>query len=213
LFLSIATQSANANDRSSFYAGLRLVGSVADLDDVSATGFSGPLQDNHSDDLVAGGGGVFGYRWGRWPIRTEVEIIHRVRFDWDFRDTGTPAVGYENNVDSTNLLFNLLFEYRNMSDFTPFIGGTLGWAHNNSSVDRSNVGTNITTSQSNAEDNLAWGIMLGLDWAFASNWGAEIAYRFLNLGPVSTGVFPTGEEVSAENYIVHDVMISAMYNW
>lgn len=214
LMMAVAFSSmSRAQDRAGFYAGLRLIGSVADIDDVSVSGFSGPLMENHSSDLVAAGGGVFGYRWDRLPIRTEVEISHRVRFDWDYRDTGTPAIGYENNVDSTDILFNLLFEYRNMSAFTPFLGGTLGWAHNHSSVDRTNVGTGVTTSQSNSENNLAWGIMLGLDWAFAANWNAELAYRFVNLGSVSTGVFPTGEEISAESYVAHDVIVTAMYNW
>lgn len=205
--------SAWAADRGGFYAGLRLVGSVADLDGVEAKGFNGSYVEQHGSDLVGGGGGVLGYRWRGLPFRTEVEIAHRVRFDWDFRDSGPPEVGYSNNLDSTNVLFNLLFEYRNMSQFTPFLGATLGWARNHSSVERTNLSTSTTTELSTTQNNIAWGVMLGCDWAFAQKWSAEFAYRYINLGKASTGVFPTGDSVQADDYVAHDLLLSLMYKW
>jgi opacity protein-like surface antigen len=183
------------------------------MKDVEGVGFNGPLVDNQSSDLVGGGGGVVGYRWGRLPIRTEMELAYRVRFDWNTRDAGSPVTGYQNNLDSTNLLFNVLFEYRNMSSFTPFFGGTLGWARNHSSVERNVVGTSNFVSQDYSENNLAWGVMLGLDWDFAQHWSAEFAYRYIDLGPASTGSFAAGDEVKADSYVSHDILISGMYKW
>jgi opacity protein-like surface antigen len=213
LVLSIVTP-ATAADRDGFYAGLRLIGSVADLDGIETTGFTGSYLERHGDDLVAGGGGVVGYRWGWLPLRTEVEVAHRVRFDWDFRDGGGATdVGYNNNLDSTNVLFNALFEYRNMSSFTPFFGGTLGWARNHSDVARKNIGTGATADLSTAVNNVAWGVMLGVDWAFAQHWNVEAAYRYINLGEVSTGSFSTGDKITADDYTSHDVLLSAMYRW
>jgi len=55
--------------------------------------------------------------------------------------------------------------------------------------------------------------MLGLDWTITGNWRAEIAYRYVNLGPVSTGRFTTGDEVTADDYVAHDLVLSAMYGW
>jgi opacity protein-like surface antigen len=213
LFALTFVTPASAGDRSGFYAGLRLLGSVADLKNIDTEGLSGSYTERHGDDLVAGGGGVVGYRWGRLPFRTEMEVTHRVRFDWNFRDNGTPNIGYNNNLDSTNVLFNLLFEYRNMSNFTPFLGATIGWARNHSDVERTNVGTSVTTEQSNVENNIAWGVMLGLEWAFAQRWGAEFAYRYINLGEVGTGVFPTGDSVTVDDYLSHDLLLSVMYKW
>lgn len=213
LFVLMMVSPAVAADRGGFYAGLRLVGSVADLKDVEGVGFSGPLVINQDSDIVGGGGGVVGYRWGWLPLRTEMEVGYRVRFDWNTRDDGSPAVGYQDNLDSTNVLFNMLFEYRNKSDFTPFFGGTLGWARNHSSVDRTNLATSATESQDYTENNLAWGVMLGLDWAFARTWSAEFAYRYIDLGPASTGAFSGGDEVKSDAYVSHDIMLSAMYNW
>ena len=209
----LASPAVAADDRAGFYAGLRLVGSVADLQDVEGVGFTGPLVENQNSDITGGGGGVVGYRWGWLPVRTEMELAYRVRFDWNNRDAGSPAIGYQNNLDSTNLLFNVLFEYRNMSDFTPFFGGTFGWARNHSNVERTNLSTLASETQDNTENNLAWGVMLGLDWAFARTWSAELAYRYINLGPASTGTFSGGDEVKADAYVAHDIMLSGMYKW
>lgn len=213
MFATPAWADDRADDRAGFYAGLRLIGAVTDLQNVEATGFNGSYAERHGNDYVGGGGGVIGYRWGRLPFRTELEMVHRVRFDWDFRDDGTPAVGYNNNLDSTNLLVNILFEYRNKSSFTPFLGGTVGWARNHSVVERTNIGASATTEQSNTENNIAWGVMLGVDWAFAQKWSTEFAYRYINLGEASTGVFATGESVAADDYVSHDLLLSVMYKW
>lgn len=202
-----------AADRSGMYAGLRLLGSFVDLDDISLSGVQGPLVGEHSSDLVGGGGGFVGYRWDWLPLRTEMEVGYRVRMDWDFRSSSTPAIGYKNNVDSTTVLFNILAEYRNESAFTPFFGGTLGWVRNHSSADRTALISNTTTSQDSTVNDFAWGIMLGLDWAISANWRAEVAYRYLDLGSVSTGRFPTGDQVTADSYVAHDLVLSAAYCW
>ena len=204
---------AFAEDQSAFYAGLRLVGSAAEIDDVETSGFGGPFVDRHSSDLAGGVGGVLGYRWGALPVRTEMEVAHRFRFDWDFRDGTSPPVGYQNNVQSTNVLFNILLELRNRTDFTPFFGGTIGWARNRTEVERSVNGSGVSTSQTNSENNFAWGAMAGLEWAFARHWGIELAYRYINLGSVGTGLFPTGEKVTADDYTSHDVLLSGMFKW
>jgi hypothetical protein len=54
---------------------------------------------------------------------------------------------------------------------------------------------------------------LGLDWAISASWHAELAYRYLDLGSVNTGRFPTGDKVTADSYIAHDLILSAMYCW
>ena len=204
---------AQSADRVGPYAGLRLVGSVAKVTDASATGFNGSFITNSDSDIAGGGGGVFGYRWAAIPFRTEVEIAHRVRFDWGVRDGGPPTVGYENNLESTNVLFNVLFEHRNPTSFTPFIGGTVGWARNRSQVDRTVIGTGAVVSKSNTVNNVAWGVMLGVDWAFAANWSAEFAYRYIDLGEASSGRFAGGDGFDANTYSSHDILLSVLYAW
>ena len=89
---------ANAGDGEyGRYFGLRFIGSVAEVQDTEATNFGGNLQINNDEDLVAGNALVLGYRWKSLPIRTEIEVGVRYRFDYDLRDTGPPT-GYENNL-------------------------------------------------------------------------------------------------------------------
>jgi opacity protein-like surface antigen len=214
MFTSVAQSgAAQSADRTGPYVGLRLVGSVAKVTDENATGFNGNFISNSNSDLVGGGGGVFGYRWAGLPLRTEVEIAHRVRFDWGVRDSGPPVVGYENNLESTNVLFNVLYEHRNPSSFTPFVGGTIGWARNRSEVTRDVIGTSTRVRASNTENNVAWGVMLGVDWAFTANWSAEFAYRYIDLGEANSGLFAGGDGFDANTYSSHDILISVLYAW
>ncbi len=60
-------------------------------------------------------------------------------------------------------------------------------------------------------DNFAYGGVLGLDWGISENWSAEVAYRYINLGDVETGVIDTTDKISADDYVSHDVLFSIFY--
>lgn len=197
-----------------FYLGARAVGSVANMDSVSTSGFAGTSGAIGDSDEVAGLGAVFGYSWGAVPLRTEVEAGYRFRFDLDARDNVPGStVDYESNVSTTSILVNAAFEWRNGSDFTPFIGGTLGWARNSADTTRFNLGTSARQTKDNDVDNLAWGGMIGVDWDFADHWAAGAAYRYINLGEVDTGRFTGGDSVSSDDYVSHDVLLSFYYRF
>ena len=202
---------ADGND--GYYLGLRIIGSYAEVQDSTATGFGGNLVVNNDTDLTAGSGVVFGYRWKSLPIRSEVEIAYRFRFDHDLRDNGPPQVGYENNLATLSGLVNVAYEYRNKSDFTPYIGGSIGWAQNHSVVDRDNLATGAEEEFDNRKHNFAWGAMLGMTWRFARHWDADLGYRFINLGEVDTGAATVGGQITADDYIAHDVLITVNYRF
>lgn len=195
------------------YLGLRGVGSLSSLDDVSTSGFAGGTQTQNDSDSVAGLGGFVGYRWQDLPLRTEVEAAYRFRFDFDVRDQGAPVIDYEANVASITVLFNAILEWRNESDFTPFIGGTVGWARHDSETTRVNVPTQASVSQDTTKDNLAWGGLAGVEWEFAEHWSAGLAYRYINLGEVDAGSFSGGDSVSADDYTSHDLLLSFSYRF
>jgi opacity protein-like surface antigen len=209
----VAVPAVAAEDDAGYYAGLRIIGSIANLDDVRATGFTGSLDIRHDNDQTAGFGGYLGYRWSSLPVRTEVEVAYRVRFDFDNRDVGPPVIGFENNLATLTTLFNLLFEYRNKTNFTPYFGGTAGWSQNRSSTVRDDIGAGTRVEQENETNNFAWGAMLGISWRFTGNWEADLGYRFINLGEVDTGLFSTGDKVTADDYVAHDVMVSVHYRF
>ena len=185
-----------------FYVGLRANGSIVDADDISGQGFTGSIDAQNDSDTVAGIAAVVGYKWDYLPIRTEVEGGYRFRFDLDVQDQCAPVVDYEADL-----------EWRNESDFTPFIGGSIGYARNDADTDRVVVPTQATTSKSNATDNLAWGVMAGVDWEFIDHWSAGLAYRYIDLGEVETGTFSGGDGVSADDYTSHDLLLTFTYRF
>lgn len=196
-----------------YYLGLRLIGSYAEVQDSAASGFGGSLTVNNDTDLTAGSGVVLGYRWKSLPIRSEIEIAYRFRFDHDLRDNGPPSTGYENNLATLSGLVNVAYEYRNKSNFTPYIGTSIGWAQNHSVVDKDNLVTGSEEEFENRKHNFAWGAMLGIAWRFAKDWDADLGYRFINLGDVDTGRSGTGGQVTADDYVAHDVLVTVNYRF
>jgi len=195
------------------YIGIRGVGSLASFDDVNTSGFVGAKQIQNDDDSVAGIGGFVGYRWQDLPLRTEIEAGYRFRFDFDVRDQGAPAIDYEANVATLTVLFNAILEWRNESDFTPFIGGTIGWARHSSDTTRVVVPTQASVSEDTDKDNLAWGGLAGVEWGFTEHWSAGLAYRYINMGEVDAGSFSGGDSVSADDYTSHDLLLSVSYRF
>lgn len=205
---------ARAGDgNNGYYLGLRILGSYAEVQDSTASGFGGSLTVNNDTDLTAGAGVALGYRWKSLPIRTEVEIAYRFRFDHDLRDDGPPSIGYENNLATLSGLVNVAYEYRTKSDFTPYIGGSIGWAQNHSVVDKDNLVTGAEEEFENRKHNFAWGAMLGVTWRFARNWDADLGYRFITLGEVDTGRSGTGGQITADDYVAHDVLVTVNYRF
>ena len=197
------------------YFGIRAIGAAfAEMKNVKTTGFGGTTNVEHDKDEVAGPAVVAGWRFKNFPLRTELEAGYRVRFDFDVRDQVPGAVvDYEMNVATTQVLINAVYEWRNSSSFTPFFGGTVGWARNSADSKRGVLGSGIQVNKTQDQDNIAYGALAGVDWHFANNWSAEIAYRFINLGEVKTPTFSTGEQISADYYFSHDVLLSLFYRF
>ena len=163
ILLAASPQSASA-DQHGYYLGLRAIGAFSEITGVSGNNFSNVLDVRNDSDEVGAVGGFVGYRWTNAPLHSELELTYRTRFDFDTRDDGPLEndIGYEDNVATTALLFNLLYDFRNSSRFTPYVGGTLGWARNSSETERLDIKANTLTKKDNDSDNLAWGLMTGV---------------------------------------------------
>ncbi len=199
-------------DEPEFYLGLKGVGGFAEIEDISTTGVTA-LQINNDDDQVAGLSGVFGYRFGNIPLRTEAEIGYRFRFDFDARDNGPPIIGYENNLSTLSALLNIAWEIRHFGpDWVPYLGATIGWARNTSEIERNTFVNGITTTE-NDSDNLALGVNAGFLWNVADSVALEFGYRLINLGEVESGTLGGGETINAENYISNEAVFSVNYRF
>ncbi len=206
---------AQAGGKPGYYVAFRSIGAIASMDGAAGRGFANTLNLQNDSDQVAGLGAAIGYKWNNLPLHSEIEVTHRFRFDFDTRDDGPgdADTGYEANVDTTAVLFNLLYDFRLEGSFTPYFGGTLGWARNSADTERRVINTGVLTSKETSTDNLAWGGMAGVVWDFGERWGADFAYRYINLGEVDTGVFAGGDSVTADDYISHDLLISLLYRF
>ena len=213
LALAAALPAAAGGDDGSVYGGVRAIGSVAAFGGVDTVGFTGTTEVENDSDEVAGIAGVLGYSFGRFPLRVEVEVGYRFRFDFDVRDVAAQTIDYEMKVATTSALASAIIEWRNDTDFTPFAGVTAGWARNSTDTRRLNLATQVSTNTDEDTNDFAYGGVLGLDWSFSENWSAELAYRYLNLGAVETGAVDTSNSVSAEDYVSHDVLVSIFYRF
>lgn len=212
LGLVAATASAQAEEGRA-YIGLKAVGAfLSEVQDVKTTGMTA-FQVNNDSDEVAGVGGVLGYSFGDVPLRAELEVGHRFRFDFDARDNGPPTIGYENNLSTTTALVNLAWEIRHFGDdWVPYLGASVGWARNTSEVNRNNFTTGIVTTE-NSTDNLALGLTAGFTWYVSDSIGLDLGYRFINLGEVDSGRLAGGESFQAENYISNELTLSLNYRF
>ena len=213
--VSVDTTAEAQDQTNRAYLGIRAIGSIASLGDTTTRGFGGPTLVENDSDQVAGPAVVGGWIFKNFPLRMEIEGGNRYRFDYDVRDlAGGGTIDYEIDVRTWQLLLNTIFEWRNSSSFTPMIGATVGWARQHIDIQRTNLATQAQITPDNDTDNIAWGGLLGVNWAFAQNWSADLMYRYINLGDVESGVIPgTGERIEAEDYVSHDVLISVNYHF
>lgn len=211
---AIAQESSAHQTNTGPYVGIRAIGAVAFTDDVQTKNFTGtPLIEN-DEDGVAGPAIVAGYAFKPFPARVEVEAGYRVRFDLDVRDIAPGGtIDYENNLSTIQVLVNFVLQWRNSSAWTPFAGGTVGWARNRVDTQRTNLATQAQVNREENSDSLAYGLIAGIEWQFAQNWSAEAAYRFVDLGEIRTVNFAAGDQIESDDYITHDLLLTLNYQF
>ena len=201
-----------------FYGGVSIIGSYSSIQDPSITN-AGFLKVNNGKDSVFSLGFSFGYDWNKLlevPVRSEIEYHYRVRMDFDSRDTrsnGTP--GYENDLHSHVVLFNIYYDWKFNPRFALYGGGGLGAAKNTSAVDRVNLITGTKTSRSDQELAIAWNVGIGtlLKIQTLSNWIFDFRYRYIDLGKFSSGPHVGNETISVRKYFSHDFVMGAVYQF
>ncbi len=200
-----------------FYAAFRGMFMLTDVGDATISPQPGTFAETDSRPEMHGGGSVvLGYRWSETldlPLRTEVELIHRFRHDFDTTSTTpTTTIRYKNNLSTDQLMVNLLYDFELDSPWRPYVGGGVGVARHFSDVFRQDLtagGDGVHNG--NFDYNFAWSLQSGVMVRVAEDWAVEAGYRFNMLGDARSGVFPTGEQVTAENYMAHDFLLGIVY--
>lgn len=178
----------------------------------SVSGFDNHATKQSGAWTVGGGIGQY-YAWG---FRGDITVDHM----FDAKNEGDFAFG-STNVDfsSTVVLANLYYEFNRGGRFVPYIGGGIGWAHNETSSGTAVNGGVASSFGGRATDNFAAAAMAGVSWRL---WGGrtmyvssgmkdeptevntgnavylDFGYRFLYLGDAKTVAFDAGGATAAE---------------
>lgn len=185
-----------------------------------------------SDGAWTVGGGIGQYY--AWGFRGDITVDHMfdAKNETDF-DFGSSQLDF----NSTVVLANLYYEFNRGGRFVPYIGGGIGWAHNetNSGTVTTAAGTSSYGGQST--DNFAAAAMAGISWRL---WGGrtmyvsgstkdadsvevntghavylDFGYRFLYLGDAKTVAFDADGTTAAEKLkeiTAHQFRIGVRYD-
>ncbi len=185
------------------YLSLDAAGGLARVDDAEVVnGTPSPnLTENNEYDMAAGGGLALGFDWRYlFPgvtLRNEIEFFHLVRIDVDsrpvFRDT-LPALGVENNMSTTTIMFNTEYEFDLGTWYWPFVGFGVGYARNHSEPEWNNL---VPSNQEFIEedtdvDNVAFSAQFGLGFKITDRWWTDAGYRYIYVGEAAMQLTDAG---------------------
>lgn len=172
------------------------------------------LEIRHEDDQVAGNSFAVGYALEDLPLRVEVEAGVRYRFDLNYRakspTNANLVTGYGANLATLFAMFNGYYDFDLGSDWTPYLGGGIGWAHHWADSTRFNVFTDIEVKDDFYKDNLSWSLMGGVLYDWSPSWRIGLEARYVDLGDVEIGPFSGGDKIAAE-YRSFDFILGLTY--
>ena len=205
---------ADVDDRG-FYLGFRALPVIAAVEDAAITDGPGGAFGQRGDvpEAVIGAGLLLGFDWQRHgiPIRTEVEYAYRIRLDFDTEAAGPPRTGYKNDLSAHSLMFNAYVDFDTGTPWRPYLGAGIGWARNSSETSRTNLATGARQKIRNHADNFAYSVQAGLRVAITRSWVGEIGYRYIDMGEVDSGRFATGDTITGDNHVSHDIILGFAY--
>ena len=197
------------------YFSVNANGGYSTIHDPETTGITG-LQERRDEDWVAGNTIAVGYDWAKhgWPVRTEIEVFIRYRFDLDYRGTaGGNLQGYTNEIGTyggmVNGYYDLPFEWKK---FSPYVGASIGMSRHWSQAYRKELSTaaNTRVSQDTRTNQLTWAVMAGFIYQWKPNWGFRAEGRYWDLGEVENGPFGNNDTITAK-YTSLDLMLGITY--
>jgi opacity protein-like surface antigen len=145
-------------------------------------------------------GGGFGYQWNSW-LRFDATAEYRAKTRFkaigsytEFCPGGRCFDVYDGNHSAIVVLANAYIDLGTWMCLTPFIGGGVGFAQHRVSALTdvgfiSNGTTGFGYGQNDfTETKFAWALHAGVAYNVNNNFKMELAYRYLNMGNVNTGI-------------------------
>ncbi len=172
---------------------------------------------DHGNGLPDGPGFV-GLENDNWPdlgLRLGLEDAGSSPLE---RAPGGPAAGtggqYNSGGANLGVLMDTMVEWRNTTSLTPYVGGTLGWSKPPTSATLGQLGSEESAQSSSLNppslDTLAWGGVLGVDWAFTQRLSTSLSYRYLNRADSGSSA---DNATSDTDDVSHDIFLFLNYRF
>ncbi|MDR5609749.1 outer membrane beta-barrel protein [Arsenophonus sp.] len=181
--------------------------------------------DNHRTAVFGAGLGL-GYDFYEKfdiPIRTELEFISRSSADDSYSEDDIifvfPGKTFVKNQIAVNtLIFNAYYDFKNSSDFTPYLSAGLGYAYISQKTfvdvmanggDRQSLWT-----RSHATNNFAWSAGAGIKYTVNKDFSFDLSYKYLDAGQAEVYNNLSDTEYNSKTKVkTHDIMLSATYHF
>lgn len=116
---------------------------------------------------------ALGYDFGN-SIRAEVEVAYQ-QTKLKSRKIGDATTSITNrSADTTSLLANIYYDFKNSSDFTPYVGGGIGFTHIEVTP-----ATDLPVPILFTDDVFAYQFGLGVDYAINHKMAIGVNYRYI----------------------------------
>ncbi|MFI3270558.1 MAG: outer membrane beta-barrel protein [Pseudomonadota bacterium] len=164
------------------------------------------------NEISFGGALAMGYDFDvlcNMPVRTEIEFA---MFS-DIDATGFPyTVPTNGEIGINTLMLNAFYDFKNNSDFTPYVGVGAGIAWVSMKGDIAGA----VGFASHTENNFAWNLTAGVAYEITENWSADLGYRYLNAGDAkteSTTIAGVTGHLEAKDIASHQIMLGVRYTY
>ncbi len=206
--LSCAAFTAQAQEgRDKWFGAIKASIGDVEIDGISQTGIGtgapiggwidGQLEDTAFDDYTAGFGVSFGRRVGNWHL--EAEFIYRYRTDWDLV-APTPSIqtitNVFSNVETNTLMLNLARRGVINQHWSWELGGGIGLVHNDIEGDYierevPGIAPERVFKDTRSDTEFSYNVFAGVTRALSGPWTLNIRYRYIDLGDLEIGPFPS----------------------
>jgi len=145
-------------------------------------------------DTVINASIAYGWALESLPVRAELEYTFRGKADAN----GTTNRAYFNGlgdvytygtadatVKSQSLMANVYYDFKNTSDFTPYVSAGVGAAFNKLDVTEYQTDLDGSASANDKKTDFAWSIGAGVSYALDKDLDLDLGYRYVDLGKVN----------------------------